>query len=481
MAAKKKTRKPQAEGIGAVGAIPSDTLAVESWPVDAPKPYPENARRLSDRAVDVVASSIAEFGWRQPIVVDADGVIIAGHTRLLAAKQLGLTHVPVHVARELSPEKVKAYRLMDNRSGDESDWDMELLGPELLGLAKLQYDLSLTGFAEREVNALLKAHGYGAGLTGDDEVPAPIEHDDPVSVLGDLWLLGSHRLLHGDATSIEQVDRLIAGERCDLVFTDPPYNVDYDPESRPNGPTSIERQQRPLGKIQNDKKSPEAFRAFLDAVYAALDAGLKPGRAIYICHADTEGHHFRCAFLAQPWKMQSCLIWKKTVLVFGRADYHWMHEPILYGWKEGTERAHYQWMHEPILYGWKQGEAHVWEGDRKQTTVIEIATDHVNKTDSDTGGTYVHPTQKPVALIERALVNSTKSGETVLDLFGGSGSTLIACQKNGRRARLMELESRFVDVIIERWQNFTGEHAVLEGDGRSFTQIRSARAAARAA
>jgi DNA modification methylase len=451
---------------------PAEPMQIESWPIDRPVPYEANARKLSARAIDVVASSLREFGWRQPIVVDAEGVIIAGHTRLLAAKKLGLQNVPVHVAAGLSPDKVRAYRLMDNRSNDETDWNQSLLAAEMVALNELEFDLSLTGFDAGEIAEFLRAASIAAGNTDEDDVPEPPA--DPVAVMGDLWLLGDHRLLCGDSTSVESTQALLGGEKADPVFTDPPYNVDYDPEARPNGPTSDERKARPLGKIKNDKKSPEAFRAFLDQVYRSIDFAVKPGRAIYICHADTEGHHFRNAFVAQPWKMQSCLIWKKTSLVFGRADYHWMHEPILYGWKEGTERAHYEWMHEPILYGWKEGEAHVWTGDRKQTTIIEIATDHIDRAASDTGGKYVHPTQKPVALIDRALTNSTKAGEIVVDLFGGSGSTLIACEKAGRRARLMELDPKYIDVIIARWEQFTGRVATLE-DGRTFEEVRAAR------
>jgi DNA modification methylase len=322
-----------------------------------------------------------------------------------------------------------------------------LLATELAALNLSEYDLALTGFEPREVTELL-ARASG-GRTDPDEVPAP--PINPVAKNGDLWLLGGHRLLCGDSTSLEAVATLMGAEKADMVFTDPPYNVDYDAEARPNGPTSAERKARPLGKIQNDKKSPAEFRAFLDLVYQAIDSVLKPGRALYICHADTEGHHFRNAFLAMPWKLQSCLIWSKTVMVFGRADYHWQHEPVLYGWKEGA--------------------AHVWHGDRRQTTIIEVATDHMAPSSSDTAGVYVHPTQKPVALIEQALTNSSLADELVLDLFGGSGSTLIACQKMGRWARLMELDAKYVDVIIVRWQNFTGKAATLAGDGRTFAEL----------
>lgn len=424
------------------------TLLIEWWPVERPQPYPKNARILSDRAVDTLAASIREFGWRQPIVVDAKDVIIAGHTRLLAAQKLGLTTVPVHVALNLSPAQVKAYRLMDNRTADETSWDEDALAADLAEIQAMNISLDLTGFLGTEIEELLKP----APQTPEDDVPeAPAT---PVSLAGDLWLLGGHRVLCGDSTSTDAVSRLCGEDKADMVFTDPPYNVDYDPEARESY-FSKKRKAKPLGKIRNDVKTPEAFRAFLDAVYKCLDEAVKPGRGIYICHADTEGHHFRNAFIAQPWKLQSCLIWKKSVIVFGRADY--------------------QWIHEPILYGWKEGEAHVWEGDRKQTTVWEIATDHYNKPECDTDG-YVHPTQKPVALIAKALENSSKPGDIVLDLFGGSGSTLIACDKLTRRARLMELDPRYVDVVVARWQEFTGGAARLDGDGRTFEEIRAERA-----
>lgn len=442
----KSTKHPAANET----ASPPTALSVEMWPIDRPKPYPKNARKLSDRAVDTVANSLKEFGWQQVIVVDVDDVIVAGHTRILAAKKLGMRFVPVHVGADLTPAQVKAYRLMDNRSSDETSWDIELVEAELIELNEQAYDMSMTGFTEAEVKALV-AKANGGGLTEPDA--APERPEVPVSVAGDLWLLGEHRLLCGDSTAPDAVSRLLGPDKADLVFTDPPYNVDYDPEAR-DVHFSPDRKSKPLGKIKNDTKTPEQFRAFLDAVYSSIDSALKPGHAIYICHADTEGHHFRSAFIAQPWKLQSCIVWKKSQLVFGRADYHWIHEPILYGWKEGA--------------------SHVWAGDRKQTSVWEFPTDHANKKQSDTAG-YVHPTQKPVGLITRAVENSSAPHEIVLDLFGGSGSTLIACEKTGRRARLMELDPRYVDVIITRWEEFSGKKATLESGG-TFEETKAARA-----
>jgi len=445
------------------------SFTVELWPIGRPVPYAKNARKLSASAIDKVALSLREFGFRQPIVVDAMGVVVVGHTRLAAAKRLGLLEVPVHVAAGLTTAQVKAYRLMDNRSNQETDWDLSLLGDELTELAGLDQDLALTGFNPDEIDALLRVKAEG--LTGADEVPAPPEV--AVSAPGDMWLLGRHRLLCGDSTSADAMARLMGAEKAGMVFTDPPYNVDYDAEARPNGPTSDHRSAHPLGKIKNDRMSAVAFRSFLDAVYGAMNGVLGAGRAIYICHADTEGHHFRNAFIAQPWKLQSCLIWKKTVLVFGRADYHWMHEPILMGEKDGETDELVT--HEPVLYGWKEGARHQFHGGRKQTTVWEIPTDHANKADADTKDGYVHPTQKPVALIVRAVKNSSAAGEAVLDPFGGSGSTAIACEKTGRGARLIELDPRYCDVIVKRWEAFTGQRAVLEGDGRVFSEVAASR------
>ena len=423
-------------------------LAIEWWPVDRPQPYPGNARKMSDRAADVVAASIKEFGWRQPIVVDRSDVIVVGHTRHMAAHKLGEKRVPVHVATNLTPAQVKAYRLADNRTGEETTWDADALALEMAELQRLEISLDLTGFDAAQIEEMLKP----PPATEEDSVPDLPE--TPTSVLGDLWLLGKHRVLCGDSTDADAVARLMAGKKADMVFTDPPYNVDYDPEARELY-FSAARKAKPLGKIKNDTKSPADFRAFLDAAYTRIDEALKPGHAIYVCHADTEGHHFRNAFIAQPWRLQSCVIWRKTVIVFGRADYQWIHEPVLYGWKEGA--------------------AHVWCGDRTQTSVWDISTDHYDKPNCDTEG-YAHPTQKPVALVAKALFNSSEAGAAVLNLFGGSGSTLIACEKNTRHARLMELDPRYVDVIVERWQRYTNRAATLEGDGRTFAKVKEQRA-----
>jgi DNA modification methylase len=409
-------------------------FTVETRPLDSIKPYERNARKIPEAAIAKVALSLETYGWRQPIVVDKDGVIVVGHGRRLAALKLGWTEAPVHVATDLSAAQIKAYRIMDNRSHEEADWDLRLLGGELADLRALDMDLGLTGLEPLDMEAAFAtAVTVEAPLTDPGSVPALPK--EAIAKPGDVWILGTHRLMCGDSTMVDDVAKLMDGAKAHMVFTDPPYNVDYDGDARPNGSKKTR-----FDKILNDHMGAEDFRAFLDLVYSNLDIHLEAGRAIYICHADTEGHHFRNAFLAQPWKLQSCLIWAKSVLCFGRADYHWMHEPILYGWKEGAP--------------------HVWHGDRKQTSLIEVKTDHYNKSECDTDG-YVHPTQKPVGLIAIALNNSSVAGEIVLDLFGGSGSTLIACEKAARSARLMEKDPRYCDVIVARWEAFTGGKAVL--------------------
>ncbi len=410
-------------------------MKIELWPLDRVIAYARNARTISEAAVAKVAASIQEFGWRQPIVVDAQRVIIAGHTRLLAARKLGLTEVPVHVADNLTPAQVKAYRLMDNRSHDETSWDFELLGPELLDLQNLGFgNLELTGFDGQEIaDFLAGAASPGQdGQTPDDEAPAL--RDAAVAQPGELWRLGQHRLLCGDAMIMADVKRVLAGARADLVVIDPPYNVNYE------GATKEKL------KIQNDQMADAAFYQFLLKAYQNLAGVTKEGAGIYVFHADTEGANFRRAMVDSGWKMAQCCVWVKQTLVMGRQDYHWQHEPILYGWKPGA--------------------SHRWFTDRKQTTVWNFDKPARSKE---------HPTMKPVDLISYPILNSSRNGDVVLDTFGGSGSTLIACAKHGREARLIEIDPRYVDVVIKRYQDWSGDRATLDGDGRTFDAIASER------
>ena len=415
-------------------------MKIELWPVDQVIPYARNARTISESAVAKVAASIQEFGWRQPIVVDVHRVIVAGHTRLLAARKLGLKEVPVHIADNLTPAQIKAYRLMDNRSHDETSWDFELLGPELTDLQSLGFgNLELTGFDEKEIaDFLAGATSPGQeGLTPDDEAPALREA--AVTQPGELWRLGDHRLLCGDAMVLADVKRVLAGARADLVVIDAPYNVNYE------GGTKEKL------KIQNDHMADGAFYQFLLKAYQNLAAVTKEGAGIYVFHADTEGVNFRRALVEAGWKLAQCCVWVKQTLVLGRQDY--------------------QWQHEPILYGWKPGAAHRWFTDRKQTTVWNF---------DKPARSPEHPTMKPVDLVSYPILNSSRNGDVVLDTFGGSGSTLIACAKHGREARLLEIDPKYCDVILRRWQEWSGEKAHNE-EGRSFEEVSNDRLAAVAA
>jgi len=380
-------------------------------------PYANNARTHDDNQVTQIASSIREFGFNNPILIDDNYGIIAGHGRLMAAKKLGLLEAPTIKLSHLSDAQRKAYILADNRIAMNSGWDNELLALELKELDD-DIDLSLLGFDADELNALLNPVELTDGLTDEDAVPEV--PDEPVTKLGDIYQLGNHRLMCGDSTSIDAVEKLMDGQLADQLVTDPPYNIAYEGGSK-------KREQ-----IKNDEMADTEFRQFLKDVYIAADAVMKAGAVFYIWHADTEGYNFRGAARDMGWKVRQTLIWNKDNSAFGRSDYHWKHEPCLYGWKEGA--------------------AHLWATDRKQTTVI--ACKRPSKSD-------LHPTMKPVELMEYQILNNTKGADIVLDLFGGSGSTMIAAEKIGRYARLMELDPKYCDVIVKRWEEFTGKKAVL--------------------
>ncbi|MDA8178307.1 MAG: DNA modification methylase [Deltaproteobacteria bacterium] len=403
-------------------------MNVRLVPIGQVTPYPGNPRK-NDQAVDKVAASIKEFGFQQPIVVDRDMVVVVGHTRLKAALSLGLAEVPVHVAENLSPEQCRAYRLMDNRSNEDAEWDMDRLAEELRGLEAVQFPLEFTGFDERELQRITFA-GPGGGGDGDEPPPLPTQ---AVARPGDLFVLGAHRLLCRDVTSLTDVARLMDGRRADLVFTDPPYNVDY------TGKTADAL------KIANDTMDGRRFRSFLLAAFQVMFANAREGAPIYVCHADSEGYNFRGALSDAGWLFKQCIVWVKDSFVMGRQDYHWRHEPLLYGWKPGA--------------------AHSWASDRTQDTVWEIPRP---KRSTE------HPTMKPVELVSRAIVNSSKPGDMVLDPFGGSGSTLIACEAEGRVCRTAELDPRYVDVIVERWETFTGRRAERVHEGSVHGDARGA-------
>jgi site-specific DNA-methyltransferase (adenine-specific) len=386
-------------------------MQIELKNINEIKPYEKNPR-INDEAVDAVVTSIREYGFRQPIVVDADGVIIVGHTRWKAAKQLGLTEVPVHIATDLSPEKVKAYRIADNQTGNIAEWDYDLLPVELSELQAMDFDLSLLGFDSDELDKLLNGDDAVAeGMTAPDEVPETPE--DPVSKRGEIYQLGNHRLMCGDSTDNANVEALMHGKKANLLLQDPPYNVAYE------GGTTEHL------TIQNDNMDDAAFFNFLtDAFKCAVDV-MTPGASFYIFHADSEGYNFRGACKTAGLQLRECLIWVKDSLVLGRQDYHYQHEPILYGWKDGA--------------------AHNWYSDRKQTTVLEF--DRPKRSE-------LHPTTKPVEILVYLIKNSSQRNDLVADFFGGSGSTLIAAEQTGRKAYLMELDEKYCDVIRKRWAEF---------------------------
>ena len=376
-------------------------MNIEQMKVKEIIPYAKNAKKHDKTQIANVAESIKRFGFAQPLVVDKDNVLIIGHCRLLAAKQLKIREVPVVRMDDLTEEQVKQLRLLDNKL-NESDWDFDLLADEVGELDFDGFELDW-GFKELEDASVV-----------EDEAPEPPE--EPVSKLGDIYLLGSHRIMCGDSTNLDDVAKLMDGNLADLLVTDPPYNVDYEGKA---------------GKIQNDKMSNDNFRQFLIDAFTSANESMKSGAAFYIWHADSEGFNFRGACTDVGWTVRECLIWKKNSMVLGRQDYQWQHEPCLYGWKEGSK--------------------HKWNADRKQTTILEF--DRPVKSD-------LHPTMKPVNLMAYQVRNSSEQGDIVLDLFGGSGSTLMACEQLGRTNYSMEYDPRFVDVIVKRWENFTGKKAV---------------------
>ncbi|WP_439271870.1 DNA modification methylase [Pseudochrobactrum sp. HB0163] len=403
-------------------------------------PYARNPRR-NEQAIAKVAASIKEYGFRQPIVVDEEMVIIAGHTRLQAAQQLGLTKVPVHTATGLTATQVKAYRLADNRTAQEAEWDDELLGLELGELAEQGFDLDLTGFDGDELEKLLAEIDEG-GLTDDDDVPEAPE--TPVSKPGDVWVLGNHRLICGDSTDAAVLDTLLDGQLVDMVFTDPPYNVNYGDTAkdkiRAKGGAKAGR------KIMNDNLGNE-FEAFLTDACANMLRVTKG--ALYICMSSSELDTLQSAFRSSGGKWSTFIIWAKNTFTLGRSDYQRQYEPILYGWKEGND--------------------HYWCGARDQGDVWFFNKPQKND---------LHPTMKPVELVCQAVKNSSKSKDIVLDSFGGSGSTLIACEKLGRYARLIELDPIYCDVIVKRWEEFTGKSAMLAGEEKDFAAVAEERQSA---
>ena len=407
-------------------------LTVESWPVSRLLPYARNPRK-NDQAVDRMCSAIREFGFRIPVVAKSDGTVVDGHLRLKAAQKLGLPEVPVALADDLTEAQIKAFRLLANRSAAWAEWDDELLALELQDLQDVGYDLALTGFDGGELKSLLE-DGPATGLTDEDAVPAPPAN--PVTKPGDLWTLGAHRLTCGDATVATDVERLLAGERPHLMVTDPPYGVDYDPTWRNEAGVSASKR---TGKVANDDRADwrDAWALF-------------PGDVVYVWHAAIHSTTVAESLIACGFVIRAQIVWSKSRFALGRGDYHWQHEPCWYAGRKGT-RSH-------------------WQGARDQSPLWSIAP--AGAEDAAT----VHGTQKPVEAMRRPIVNNSERGDLIYEPFCGSGTTLIAAETVGRRCFALEMDPAYCDVIIKRWQQFTWQVAVLDGDGRPFDEIAAGRA-----
>lgn len=450
--------------------------------------HPANSRRHPAHQVAALVRSFREFGFQGVVVVDESDTILAGHGRVQAAIEAGIERVPAKRVLGWSETKKRAFVIADNQLALASEWDEEQLARELRALMTADdVEMAALGFEDQRLNELIAASstatdGDQVAWSDADAVPETPVPGQVVSLLGDLWRCGEHLVLCADSTAAASLQRLVGDDRLDLWITDPPYNVDYQGGTKEGL------------RILNDAMDDARFRQFLAAAYRAADGVMREGAAFYIWHADGEpSFTFRAAARDAGWQIRQCIIWRKHTLVMGRQDYHWQHEPCLYGWKGGA--------------------AHRWFGGRKQTSVASLGSASpfvqlderrwqisvngqmlivdgdaqvseatpsvINEAKPRRNGE--HPTMKPVALFERQILNSTPLGALVGDSFGGSGTTLIACETTSRRARVIELDPRYVDVIVRRWQEFSGKAAILEGDGRSFDDVGGARLAKLAA
>ena len=404
---------------------------IEPWPTAKLLPYARNARTHSDDQVAQIAASIAEFGFTNPILAGSDGIIVAGHGRLAAAQKLGLEIVPVVVLDHLSPTQRRALVIADNRIAENAGWDDAMLRIELEALQLEGFDLDITGFdADALAELIAGDEPNNEGQTDDDAVPEVSE--TPISRPGDVWIMGQHRLLCSDSTVAESYDRLMQGDMADMVFTDPPYNVNYANSAK----DKMRGKDRP---ILNDNLG-DGFYDFLLAAMTPMLA--RCSGAVYVAMSSSELDTLQSAFRSAGGKWSTFIIWAKNTFTLGRADYQRQYEPILYGWPEGQNRH--------------------WCGDRDQGDVWNIKKPQKND---------LHPTMKPVELVERAIRNSSRPGDIVLDPFGGSGTTLIAAEKTGRIGWLIELDPKYVDVIVRRWQDWSEQEAYREADAVKFNDL----------
>ncbi len=430
---------------------------LEILPIDTLTPYANNARTHSDDQIKKIQASLREFGFVNPVLIDANRGVIAGHGRIEAAKREGMTEVPCVFVEHLTDAQKRAYILADNRLAEDAGWDMDVLNLEIKQLMDMGFNIGLTGFdglQDFDSSVEIKDPPFDI----DEEIAAI---DEPVARRGNMWSLGRHKLMCGDSTDVTDVGRLMGDNVADMMLTDPPYNVDYGEKAEAINPYGYHFSPR---RIENDRMSDSEFLSFLTKAFDNARNSIRPGGAFYIWHASSTLYEFETALKRAGMQTRQQLIWNKSSMVLGRQDY--------------------QWKHEPCLYGWKDGAAHYFVDDRKQTTVFEdevpnfksmkkdelvallsdIFSDKVSTTvisENRPSLSPEHPTMKPIKLLARLIKNSSKIGESVLDLFGGSGSTLIACEQLNRTCYMMELDPKYCDVIIGRWETLTGQKAVL--------------------
>ena len=400
-------------------------MQLRNVPIHDLKPHPKNPRVHPESAINKLVTSIKEYGWTSPVLVSKDGFLLAGHARVKAATRAGIETVPA-IYLDLEGDKALAYLVADNRLQDETDWDIPMMKDIIEDLMANQYDVTFTGLDAAEINELFSSVHDRDIVEDDIHLEEEVESiQEPVTQLGDIWELGSHRLICGDATDPECYIRLMGEEKADLCITDPPYNVDYEGKTED------------ALKIKNDKMSGDKFHQFLVDSYTCIYENLADGAGIYVFHADTEGLNFRSAFCKVGFHLANVCVWVKQSLVLGRSDY--------------------QWKHEPILYGWKPTGKHRWCSDRKQTTVWEFNRPTKN---------IDHPTMKPIALCAYPIKNSTREKDIVIDPFGGSGSTILACEQLNRRCRTIELDEQYCDVIVKRFARVKGKEVTLIRNGK---------------
>ena len=417
-------------------------LCVAAWPIDKVIPFARNARKIPASAVDKVAASIKEFGWRQPIVVDREGVIICGHTRLLAARKLGIEQVPVHVAENLSPAQVRAYRLMDNRSHEETDWDLELLGPELEELRDLDFDLTLTGFEERELDDLLAAPELEEQADLIPDVP-----ERPVTITGDVWLCGKHRVMCGDSTSADAVARVLSERKPLIMITDPPYGIELDSEWRDRaGLNGCGPAQASYMKHRTEGHTNTSISSDTRADWSEAFALVPSLEVAYVWHASKFTREVLDGLLRIGFLHHQQIIWDKGRTVLTRTHYWFQHEPCWYVRKKNAR----------------------WFGKAGENSTIWASPSPKFLMGGSKEEKFDHPTQKPVELMRRPMLNHTKHGDVVYDPFLGSGTTMMSAELNQRICYGIEIDPKYVDVIVLRWQAVAGQQATLEADGRSY-------------